>query len=208
MNKEEHEAFWIEPNTVVRQSGQIDRYCGLDFCDRSLYARGLCSRHYENWRQGKPLKPILTGAAFGATPCHFQGCDGVAVTRMPGSQMLCGAHMSQLHKGIWQPVSWRQNEGFNADKTRRVCSVCKVDKPVHEFYDRNAASGYVSKSKKCKLCFRQDVEYYAGRRATKSDGSDPKGWKDKPEVREAAYRAKLDADRERARRKAEKNANL
>lgn len=205
MNEEEHEGFWIEPNVVVRANGQIDKYCGLDFCQRGRYARNLCSSHYEAWRRGKPLKPIISPLAIGATPCVYQGCDGVAVTRMPGSKMLCGAHVTQFYKGReLRPVGYRQDDGYNEERTARVCRVCGEEKPVSEFYDRNQTLGVTCKSTKCKGCFIKDSMYYQGKRNTKSDGTDPKNYQNNPEAMKARYEFVTTANRERARKNAEK----
>jgi hypothetical protein len=32
--------------------------CDFNSCDRPVYARGLCRRHYMQNREGKPLSPI------------------------------------------------------------------------------------------------------------------------------------------------------
>lgn len=207
----EHEVFWVAPNVVVRQNGQIDRYCGLEFCNRSLYARGICKEHYRNWQAGRPLRPILTGEAFSKTTCSFPHCGAIATTKMPGSTLLCGAHISQRYQGKdLRPVNYRLNAGYNADRTARTCKICHEEQPLSEFYDRNQSQGRTNKSTICKVCYRKDVAYGQGKRNTKADGTDPKNYAGLPGLMEQTYRAHLDKSRERQRRKeeAKKNANL
>ena len=50
--------------------------CEADGCDRVVYARGLCGRHYKQMRRHGQLQ---TGT--GPRPCAVDGCDRQAVTR-------------------------------------------------------------------------------------------------------------------------------
>jgi hypothetical protein len=157
------------------------------------------------------LKPIASPGAFGLTTCVFPGCGGIAQTVRPGTQKLCGAHVSQKYLGKeLQPVGYRLNDGFNANRTARTCQVCEVEKPVDEFYDRNKNlnRSSTSKAKKCKTCFKLDVAYYQGKRNTKADGSDPKNFQARPELQEQVREAHLEKNRARQRRYEEDKKNV
>lgn len=169
MERKSWEEFRIEPKAVLRETGQLDKYCGLDFCGRGHYALGYCKDHHRAMREGRPLKPLLNRQSFGSIACIFKGCDGVATTRMPGSMRLCRAHVTQhFTRGEKElrPVRWRLNDGYNEDRTARVCKKCNEEKPLDEYYvrnrDRYGTGG--SPATKCKECYKAEV---AARKARK-----------------------------------------
>ncbi len=52
------------------------RECGVDECDKAVYARGLCGRHYKQQRRHGQVQPDQ-----GPRPCAADGCGRQAVTR-------------------------------------------------------------------------------------------------------------------------------
>ena len=50
--------------------------CSAQDCERQVYARHLCGRHYKQWQRHGTLPPTP-----GPRPCAVDGCDRQAVTR-------------------------------------------------------------------------------------------------------------------------------
>lgn len=172
------ENFRIAPRISVETvTGKVLRYCGLAHCERKHYGRGLCGYHYQRLFDGKLMEPEIDWS--GPKPdCNFEGCTRASVTHSPRTRRLCWGHISQFYAGKeLTPLKYSLNEGYT--EKGRICKTCHKEKPLDEFYDRNQgrlASGKVSKARKCKTCFKKDVAYYQGKRATKADGSDPRGY--------------------------------
>ena len=64
-------------------------------CARPVHCLNLCKTHYEQARQGKPLRPIQTFVPRGTIgECTFPGCN-----RPHSSRGLCAAHYGQFKRG-------------------------------------------------------------------------------------------------------------
>ncbi|MFJ3212683.1 endonuclease domain-containing protein [Streptomyces flaveolus] len=95
------ELFGLEDNDGDRiQDIEAMEGCSFDSCDRPFYARWkkevpYCKTHYEQARQGKPLRPIrkmLTRGTY--VECQFTGCG------LPHSSGgYCDGHYQQDQKG-------------------------------------------------------------------------------------------------------------
>lgn len=50
--------------------------CTVDGCDRPHKAHGYCLGHYQQFRRGEPIKPLLKRVyTYGGT-CTVEGCSG------------------------------------------------------------------------------------------------------------------------------------
>ena len=85
-----------------------DRTCSAGGCDRAVYARDLCGRHYKQWQRHGLVRPDPAPAA-----CSAEGCQRRAVTRG-----LCHGHY----------VRWSRTGDVKADVPlrRSVVDVCSV----------------------------------------------------------------------------------
>lgn len=147
----------IEPKVIpTGENYQVLRLCGLAYCPRWHYAKGYCKSHYEDVRAGRELTPILDRSLFPTRGCGFSGCDRQALTKT-GTD-LCQGHWNQEYAGEeLRPLLWKKGDGYNEDRTRRVCKKCGEDKPVEDFYLRNQQMGYTARTTKCKECFKAEV---------------------------------------------------
>ncbi|MBB3606658.1 hypothetical protein FHT40_006349 [Mycolicibacterium sp. BK556] len=69
--------------------------CTVADCDREFYCRGLCRRHYEQWRRGAQLDAPLQRVAKGRyTTCTIDGCG-----RPHRAHRLCQLHYHRLWSG-------------------------------------------------------------------------------------------------------------
>ena len=92
------------------------RMCEAEDCDRAVYARGLCGRHYKQVQRHGQVRPEQ-----GARPCAVDGCGRQAVTRG-----WCHGHY----------LRWRRTGRLDAERplgrSRRTrCSVPGCSKPMH-----------------------------------------------------------------------------
>jgi hypothetical protein len=89
-------------------------------CERGVYAKGLCSTHYEQQRHGKPLTPIGSYARQPAE-CTAENCD-----RKPHSGGLCSGHYSQQLRGepLGQLGARRPGRPSSLDPARCVVKNC------------------------------------------------------------------------------------
>jgi hypothetical protein len=181
----------FEPRYVDLPDGGRIRLCGLAYCTQPLYARregkyAVCKGHYVQLVQGKEPAPLFHYWELEHPPCSFPGCRNVSL-RLTGDYIYCQGHTNQVYAGKeLTPLRWYTNAGYT--ENGRVCKSCKEEKPIDEFYDRNQwrimADGKpgASKATQCKECFKVDVAYHQGKRSTKADGSDPRGWLTNPEA--------------------------
>jgi hypothetical protein len=172
------------------------KMCALDYCKQEHSSRGLCVSHYHALREGRPLAPIIRHMAF--PPCVIDWCPRLSQTKAKAG--LCKVHYQQQWRGIakelgdfYEPVPYNQN--FTEDGTGRVCKTCAELKPVEGFYKRNQhkTPGTRTLSTQCKECYKKDVAYYAGKRATRADGRDPMRWADDPGAMKA-HREKVEEE--------------
>lgn len=95
-------------------------------CDRPLYAKQLCSTHYEQQRNGKPLTPIKDHQVQ-PDQCEFCDCK-----RKPMARGLCRAHYAQQMRGepltpIRSPQSGTcvfEADGVRCDRQRYSKDFC------------------------------------------------------------------------------------
>ena len=70
--------------------------CTVADCGGPFYCRGLCRRHYEQWRNGAPFDAPLQRIAKGRyTTCTVEGCD-----RPHRTKRLCQYHYHRLWAGL------------------------------------------------------------------------------------------------------------
>ena len=68
---------YLRDTVVSEVVGVTDgRVCAVADCERQVYARELCARHYKQWQRHGKAEQDLAPAA-----CSVQGCDRRAVTR-------------------------------------------------------------------------------------------------------------------------------
>lgn len=68
-------------------------------CLRKHKARGMCSSHYDQWREGGPLRELNRMRV-----CDFEGCD-----KRHHARGYCFTHYCQWRKGgAVGPVAWRE----------------------------------------------------------------------------------------------------
>jgi hypothetical protein len=177
----------IEKKIVWFEDGRQGLLCGLDYCEDRHYAKGYCNGHYEQMRKFGETRPKMRTLPY--PPCGFEGCRNRSITKT--GRILCQGHINQITKshpryiGMLRPLKYYMREGMT-DVTR-TCKDCFTEKPLSEFYDRNQwkKRDSVSKSVRCKDCYKLDIAYYQGVRTTKADGTDPLDYKGDPEVRQA-----------------------
>lgn len=175
----------IEPRLTQDENGKTVKHCGLDYCTgRKYYAKGYCKNHYLQLRRLGFVRPFIDYSKIEYGPCGYPDCKNKSTTKT--GRQLCAGHINHIqpshHAYREEPTEFRyyMNEGYT--ENGRVCKDCKVEKPLDEYYNRNQWKGpdaKVSKSTRCKDCYKKNVAYYAGRRETKADGTDPLGYKDK-----------------------------
>jgi len=69
--------------------------CSVADCGQPRYCRGLCRRHYEQWRRGAPFAAPLQRLAKGRyTTCTVEGCS-----RPHRAHRLCQFHYQRLWSG-------------------------------------------------------------------------------------------------------------
>lgn len=176
----------IEPKLgeLNPKTGKHAKFCGLDYCNLRHYANGYCVNHYQQYKRIGLVKPLIDFSKIEYGPCAFTGCRNKASTKI-GNQ-LCQGHINhvqpshQSFRGEPQELKYYMRDGMT--ENGRVCKVCNEEKPLDEFYDRNKHKGLdkTTKSTQCKECYIKDVGYYQGKRATKADGTDPKGYNGNP----------------------------
>lgn len=67
--------------------------CTFPNCEKPHIARGYCRGHYEQWKTGRPIKP-LRHRGTNTGHCDFPGCDKPYAHRG-----LCSGHAAQRNKG-------------------------------------------------------------------------------------------------------------
>ena len=92
------------------------RVCEADDCDRSVYARGLCGRHYKQVQRHGSVRPDQ-----GPRTCAVEGCSRQAVTRG-----WCHGHY----------LRWRRTGRLDPDRPlgrpqRTLCSVPGCSQRMH-----------------------------------------------------------------------------
>lgn len=90
--------------------------CAAPGCERVVYARGLCGRHYKQWQRHGLVQPDVSPAA-----CAVDGCERRAVTRG-----WCHGHY----------LRWSRQGDVRADVPLRrpvpgVCDVDGCERPAH-----------------------------------------------------------------------------
>jgi hypothetical protein len=90
--------------------------CSVNGCDRPVYARGLCGRHYKQQLRHGEVQPDREPAS-----CAVQGCDRLAVTRG-----WCHGHY----------LRWSRTGDVRADlplarPERGSCAVAGCGRPAH-----------------------------------------------------------------------------
>lgn len=90
--------------------------CGAGGCDRAVYARGLCGRHYKQWQRHGLVQPDSA-----PSECAADGCSRRAVTRG-----WCHGHY----------LRWSRTGDVQADKplrrpVRDACSIAGCDRGAH-----------------------------------------------------------------------------
>lgn len=147
----------------------------------------MCKGHYDQMVAGREPTPLIHYWELEYPPCSFPSCRNKSVRKVPvSSGFYCQGHLNHLQAGKEMvPLRWYYNDGIT--ENGRICKDCGAEKPMDEYYDRNQwktdskGNPGSSKATKCKECFKQDVAYYQGKRSTRADGSDPKGWQEDPE---------------------------
>lgn len=111
--------------------------CSEQGCDTTARARGLCTKHYSQWRKAN------------GEPCAIEGCADVTVARG-----YCNKHYLRLRNN--GDPSKTQKRAANpivvtADG-KRICITCQVPKQPTEFHKDNSKSdGYRNTCKVCVL---------------------------------------------------------
>lgn len=96
--------------------GSSSRQCTAEECERAVYARGLCGRHYKQWQRHGVLAPEQ-----GPRPCTVESCGRQAVTR----GWCHGHYLRWSRRGDVQP-------DVPLDRPRQdACSVDGCDRGVH-----------------------------------------------------------------------------
>ncbi len=90
------------------ENGSV-RICALEECDRLVYSREWCRRHYNRWRKtGNPRKPIRT--------CSVEGCD----------DRHFGHGFCNKHYKKW----WKYDDplgGHTSGRGTKVQDICRIE---------------------------------------------------------------------------------
>lgn len=130
----------------VKVRSETKRQCSLPWCERKLYAKGLCDTHYNAQREGRPLVDPNTPKP----ECSFEGCGRECL----GNQDVCKTHYIQRYHGkSLTPIVPRRTDPSHPGE--RNCKKCGVWKSVDDFYDGSRPG---QKQSKCKECYREDVK--------------------------------------------------
>lgn len=91
--------------------------CSSDDCDRSVYARGYCRTHYNQFLKTGTTRPIMPGGATRAL-CSVEGCD-----EPRKAKGFCKKHYNHWHRygRVERVRNWNPGAG---------CSIEGCDKPV------------------------------------------------------------------------------
>lgn len=93
-------------------------FCSVDGCDRTIYSRDLCEKHYRRvLRNGDPLALRRTP---GQKTCVVHGCRRPAAARG-----LCHGHYQRLIRGS----ELTDNEPLTRKKQEPICSVQTCGRP-------------------------------------------------------------------------------
>lgn len=117
-----------------------DRTCSVEDCDKTRWARGWCTNHYQLWRRnGAP------GRVKGTRSCSVDGCD-----RPHGSRGYCNGHYAR-----WQATGEAGTTALRAARRpvvngRKQCSACDEWKPIDAYSKSPSGAGGVAT--KCRLC--------------------------------------------------------
>jgi hypothetical protein len=112
---------------LPRLDGMTGTPCAVDECDRAVYARGLCGRHYK-----QQLRHGLVQPDRAPTVCAVPSCDRRAVTRG-----WCHGHYLRWNRtgDVKEHVPLRQ-------PTPKTCSVDGCERPLHS---RGVCRGHVDR---------------------------------------------------------------
>lgn len=89
------------------------KVCGFEGCGRPHKARGWCSTHYDQWRKGKPLRPITGTGNTPVTPeaaeldveeFEFLLSTGELMERALERMGVCGRTMCRRYQLLGRPI--------------------------------------------------------------------------------------------------------
>lgn len=110
----------LKPLRVQRRKGEDLPPCSFESCERQSTGMKmmLCSAHYDQYRNGKELRPIRERLKQQSATCRVEGCD-----LKPKRKNLCGTHISRLERsgeeGLDLPIGYKGIPEFSArTKTR------------------------------------------------------------------------------------------
>lgn len=84
---------------MLSDSEKNNRVCKAEGCDRKVYAKGCCNKHYNQLRTYGELRPDLERAEYssGASECSEYGCHAKVVAKG-----LCNTHYQQVRRAAAQ----------------------------------------------------------------------------------------------------------
>lgn len=138
----------------MRNTGRLDlapktpNYCKVETCGVELvppYGRGMCSLHYKRFMKHGDVhyeRPLIVGVA----ECSIADCTGIVQARG-----WCPMHLTRWDR-YGDPL---HRYGYEVRDGKRVCAVCKEDKPLDEFGARASPTSY---------CMRCSADIAAARR--------------------------------------------
>lgn len=127
--------------------------CSFEGCDRIFYAKNLCMRHWVQYNEGKPLKPIRL--ILEGHTCYAPGCN------KPRNGKYCGMHASRLRNngslGLRRgPFSFTLQElgtkfGITRERVRQLLLIIKRDlslddEEARQYFLNNYQKGSAMKS--------------------------------------------------------------
>lgn len=116
------------------------RYCTMDWCDKPLYATGLCRNCYDKNKRGTLRDPRIPKEV---AKCAFGACD-----REASLKELCSTHYAMQWNG--RPLAPIRDRREAPERPgERQCKTCKQWKDREEgFYDTSSGG----KQGECKPC--------------------------------------------------------
>lgn len=67
--------------------------CSIEGCDRPHKAHGYCASHYQQFRRGEMVKPLIPREYDHGLVCSMEGCD-----RPEKAKGLCDTHYKRLQR--------------------------------------------------------------------------------------------------------------
>ena len=131
-----HHKKWRKYGDPIASPSRVSRECGVTGCDRQRVYRDYCSMHQKRMLRHGDLSHTRE---LGRPACSIEGCDKPNTARG-----WCGTHYARW-KTHGDPLARRRGEVRDG---KRICSRCKMDKPLDEFSGTGACKPCVASNKR------------------------------------------------------------